>query len=166
VNDPLQELLDIEAIKRLKAKYFRLQDHKQWEEWRNVFTDDLHYEFSAEDSNIGRGQIEVDSGDADGDDSGDGAPIQAVGADAFVAFASQVLKEATTVHHGYTPEVELTGPVTARGTWAMDDYIEFPSGNGRNGLHGYGHYVEEYRKENGEWRISSLLLTRLRIDPL
>jgi hypothetical protein len=32
-------------------------------------------------------------------------------------------------------------------------------------LHGYGHYHETYRKEaDGEWRIATLDLTRLRLD--
>ncbi|NKT12177.1 nuclear transport factor 2 family protein, partial [Rhodococcus hoagii] len=31
-------------------------------------------------------------------------------------------------------------------------------------LHGYGHYVEEYRKAGDDWRIASMRLTRLRTD--
>jgi len=31
-------------------------------------------------------------------------------------------------------------------------------------LHGYGHYHETYRKIDGEWRIQSMKLTRLRLD--
>jgi hypothetical protein len=66
------------------------------------------------------------------------------------------------------PEIEITGADTATGTWAMFDYVEFPpapSGE-RVGLQGYGHYTEEYVREEGEWRIKSLHLSRLRIDPL
>ena len=50
----------------------------------------------------------------------------------------------------------------------MFDYVEFPAGpdGARVGLQGYGHYTEEYVREDGEWRIKSTLLTRLRIDPL
>jgi hypothetical protein len=31
-------------------------------------------------------------------------------------------------------------------------------------MHGYGHYHETYEKTDGRWRISSLKLTRLRVD--
>ena len=37
-----QELLDRAAIKELKARYFRLVDAKDWQAWREVFTDDVH----------------------------------------------------------------------------------------------------------------------------
>ncbi|MBW2381092.1 MAG: nuclear transport factor 2 family protein [Deltaproteobacteria bacterium] len=60
-------------------------------------------------------------------------------------------------------EIELLSPTEARGIWAMFDYVEFkPS----RGIRGYGHYHEEYRKENGKWLISTLKLTRLRVDPI
>jgi hypothetical protein len=31
-------------------------------------------------------------------------------------------------------------------------------------LHGYGHYHETYEKLDGEWRIKTMKLTRLRRD--
>jgi hypothetical protein len=66
------------------------------------------------------------------------------------------------------PEIEVSGPETARGTWAMSDYVEWPSRDGaRVGLRGYGHYIEEYVKEaDGRWRIIRSRLARLRVDPL
>ena len=36
----------------------------------------------------------------------------------------------------------------------------------RTGLQGYGHYLEEYIREDGQWRISRTRLERLRVDPL
>ena len=36
-----QQLLDIEAIKALKARYFRAMDTKQWEELASCFSEDL-----------------------------------------------------------------------------------------------------------------------------
>ena len=35
------ELADIEAIRQLKARYFRTLDQKDWEGYREVFTDDV-----------------------------------------------------------------------------------------------------------------------------
>ena len=36
----LRQLADIEAIKQLKARYFRLMDQKKWDEWAMVFSKD------------------------------------------------------------------------------------------------------------------------------
>jgi hypothetical protein len=139
----LQRLLDIEAIKNLKARYFRCMDQKAFDGWNQVFARDAH--------------LEVPEGGASVD-----------GRQAIIDYVSGVLTGVRTVHHGHMPEIEITGPDSARGTWAMFDYVEFPpaADGTRSGLQGYGHYTEEYVREDGEWRIARLLLTRLRIDPL
>ena len=139
----LQRLVDIEEIKRLKARYFRAVDQKDWELYAQVFARDAH--------------LEVPEGGVSED-----------GREAIVASISTVLEGVTTVHHGHMPEIEITGDGTARGTWAMFDYVEFPAGDGgaRAGLKGYGHYHEDYVREDGEWRIKRSELSRLRIDPL
>ena len=142
-QDRLRQLLDIEAIKKLKARYFRLMDTKQWDEWGSVFATDCVMEVPEVDM-VNNGRAEI---------------VQAV---------SAALEGTRTAHHGHMPEIELTGPDTARGTWAMFDYVEFPpaASGARVGLNGYGHYLEEYVREDGEWRIAHLRLERLRIDPL
>jgi hypothetical protein len=141
--DIVHELRDIEAIKCLKARYFRLMDHKQWDQWGMVFSSDA--------------RLVVPEGGMD-----------VHGRAAIVEAVSGALDGVRTVHHGHMPEIEITGPDSARGTWAMFDYVEFPrdpDGN-RVGLEGYGHYTEEYARDGDEWRISRLHLSRLRIDPL
>ena len=45
-HDPVQELLDIEAIKQLKARYFRLLDAKDWEAFVEIFTEDVELLYS------------------------------------------------------------------------------------------------------------------------
>jgi uncharacterized protein (TIGR02246 family) len=134
---------DIEAIKRVKARYFRCLDTRDWEGWGRVFAVDA--------------VLEVPEAD-----------VVEHGRDAIVASVSAALTGATTVHHGHMPEIELTGPDTARGIWAMFDYVEWPPSDSgeRIGLRGYGHYHEEYVREDGEWRIARTRLVRLRVDPL
>jgi uncharacterized protein (TIGR02246 family) len=142
-RDLLRRLLDVEAIKRLKARYFRTLDRQDWEGFGDVFARD--------------GVIEVPE-----------ASLVARGRDAIVAAVRGPLTGARTVHHGHMPEIEITGPDTAQGTWAMFDYVEWAqkqSGE-RVGLTGYGHYLEEYVREEGEWRIARMHLARLRVDPL
>ena len=133
-------LTAIEDIKQLKARYFRLMDTKQWEDWADVFTDDLN------------ARIEDVTDDF-------------IGRDRFVSSVSSMLADALTVHHGHMPEIEVTGPDTARGIWAMFDYVKFTNPERPVELKGYGHYHEEYRKgSDARWRISSLKLQRLRVD--
>jgi hypothetical protein len=140
----LQRLVDIEAIKQLKARYFRFLDTKQWRQWGQVFTEDIVMEVP-EAAMVNNGRAEV------------------------VGNVSAALTGTITTHHGHMPEIELTGADTARGTWAMFDYVEWPAGpdGARVGLQGYGHYHEEYRREvDGQWRIAETRLERLRVDPL
>ena len=132
---------DIEAIKQLKARYFRCMDTKDWDGMRQVFAQDVHI-----------------------DTSGDGGGIQD-DADDFMAMLRSNIEDVVTVHHGHMPEIELTSPTTATGIWAMEDHLWWPEGAPLKHLHGYGHYHETYEKgADGTWRIKSLLLTRLRVD--
>ena len=141
--DPVQRLVDIEAIKQLKARYFRFLDTKRWEDWGLAFATDVVMEVP-EVGMVNNGRAEV------------------------VQNVSAALEGARTVHHGHMPEIEITGAGTARGTWAMFDYVEWPSNEDgtRVGLTGYGHYVEDYVRDEGEWRIARTRLERLRVDPI
>jgi uncharacterized protein (TIGR02246 family) len=128
---------DIEAIKQLKARYCRTMDTKDWPAMRRVFTDDVTMDTTDSGGNV------------------------MTGADDFLAFLVQAIGDVVTVHQCHTPEIELTSPTTATGIWAMEDLLRFADGSE---LHGYGHYHETYRAREGDWRISSSTLTRLRMD--
>lgn len=142
-SELIRQLLDVEEIKRLKARYFRTLDRKEWDEFGQIFAREA--------------VMEVPEGG-----------IVERGRDAIVAKVSAALAGARTVHHGHMPDIEITGPDTACGTWAMFDYVEWPRSESgtRVGLEGYGHYLEEYVREDGAWRIHRLHLSRLRVDPL
>ena len=97
----------------------------------------------------------------------EGASNRVVGKERLTAAISTMLDggtPVTTVHHGHMPEIELTSDTTARGIWAMEDKLWWTNGDHEEHLHGYGHYHEEYRKEDGRWLISYRKLTRLRQD--
>jgi hypothetical protein len=138
-SELLRRLLDLEELRVLKARYFRFVDTKQWDRWRALFTED----------------VELD---------GLSAPFASL--DDFIAAMAENLEEAWTVHQGHTPELDITGPDEAEGIWPMFDYVEFPQVGERRGLVGWGYYEERYRRVDGEWRISYMRLTRLRIDPV
>ena len=128
---------DIEAIKQLKGRYCRTMDTKDWAAMRRLFTDDLVMDTVASGGSV------------------------VAGADDFMTFLTQAIGEVVTVHHCHTPEISIESPTAAEGIWAMEDMLRFPDGAE---LHGYGHYHETYRKHDGEWRIASSTLTRLRMD--
>jgi uncharacterized protein (TIGR02246 family) len=126
---------EVRAIERLKAAYCRTLDTKNWEAFRDLFSDD----FISDTSESGGAVIE--------------------GGDAFVAFVRRALGKAVTVHHVQQPEISVSSPTTATGLWAMQDVVRFVPGVT---LHGFGHYHETYVKRDGQWRIASSKLTRLR----
>ena len=128
---------DLEAIRQLKARYFRMMDTKDWAGMRKVFADDVRMEVEDEGGVIHEG------------------------ADDFMVFLTGVLEGVVTTHHGHMPEIEITSPTTATGIWAMEDMLRWPDGTE---MHGYGHYHETYVKIDGEWKIKSSHLTRLRTD--
>ena len=43
------------------------------------------------------------------------------------------------------------------------DYLTSPT-EPPSGFRGYGHYAEQYVRDEGDWRIKRLVLTRLRVD--
>jgi len=103
----------------------------------------------------------VDSAVSDGRTLVTPFPLPA-GRDAFVTQNAETLGGVVTVHHGHMPEITITTETTATGIWSMEDKLIWRDGSR---LHGYGHYHETYRKEaDGEWRIATLDLTRLRLD--
>jgi uncharacterized protein (TIGR02246 family) len=128
---------DIEAIKQLKARYFRTMDSKDWDAMRQVFADDAVMDTVASGGDV------------------------TTGGDEIIGFLREVLADVVTVHHGHMPEIELTSAGTATGIWSMEDMLRWPEGRE---LHGYGHYHETYEKADGGWRIKTLTLTRLRTD--
>ena len=131
---------DIEAIKQLKARYFRMMDTKDWGGLAAVFADDVRIDMT-----------------------GEGGGITHSVAD-YMPFLRQNIETITTVHHGHMPEIELTSPTTATGIWAMEDELWWPEGGPLAHLHGYGHYHETYEKTPQGWRIKAMTLTRLRRD--
>lgn len=84
----------------------------------------------------------------------------------IVKAVSGMLSGARTIHHGHTPEIEITGADHASGIWAMRDTVDFaPEGEASRGIRGAGWYHEQYEREDGAWRIASMRLERLRVDP-
>ena len=143
----IDDLLALEAIRQVKARYCRFVDTKQWDRLKTLFTPDARLEGFAS------------------------AP-DGTGPDAFVDAIAKRLDLAITIHHVHTPEITITGPDAARGIWPMMDYVAF-AGEALSaeppadrGWTGWGYYEEDYIRTGGTWLISLMRLVRQRIDPL
>jgi hypothetical protein len=140
----VEKLLAIEEIKRVKSRYFYGLDHKDWDFWRReVWTADARLEVPEAGQDV-------------------------VGIDNIIAWVSESVGDQVSVHHGHMPDIEITSPETATGTWAMEDRLyrtkEHPLADGSTYLHGFGHYHERYVRTSAGWRLASTRLTRLRIE--
>ena len=139
---------DFEEVRRLKSRYFRYIDTKDWAGLRSLFADDAVF---------------------------DGFDYPTASPDEWLAGVRRFLTSVASVHQGFMPQLVERGPDVIRGIWSMEDYLVWaPGSNGYKGvsapdqwgIHGYGHYEEEYSRASAGWRISFLRLTRLRIDTL
>jgi hypothetical protein len=133
---------DYEAIRRLKARYCRFLDTKDYEAWKALFAPDV----------VVKLDMAISTGGADGQTAPD-----LNGLDEFVPVVLGGVEHAQTKHHVHTPEIDLTSDTTASAIWAMEDLLLFPDGGE---LFGAGHYHETYEKRDGGWVITSLHLTR------
>jgi hypothetical protein len=137
-------LADIEAIRQLKARYFRHIDCREWDDFEALFTPDATL------------------------DGGNGTRH---GAHEIRATVESRLDGVETVHHGHTPEITIGRDGTAEGIWAMEDRLVWTGQSAERGepvgYTGAGHYRERYvRGDDGAWRIASVRLTRLMTQPL
>lgn len=140
--DRLERLEAIEAIRNLKARYFRLIDTKQWDALPGLFCADL--------------KIVTPDG-----------KVWMEGGEAYAASLKYGLSSAVSRHQGFTGEIEVHDHDSASAVWAMQDIIDWRDRHPREGwkaIVGRGHYHETYRKEDGAWRIATLSLTRLSLD--
>jgi ketosteroid isomerase-like protein len=117
----------VEAVRRLKYRYLRTLDLKQWDDFADTLTDDVQASY--------------------------GDRLSFDGRDAVVAYFRQALPETIiTVHHCHHPEIEVNGD-TARGTWYLDDKVIVLEH--RLLITGAAFYDDEYvRGADGRWRIA------------
>lgn len=144
----MEKLIALEAIRNLKARYYRLMDTKQWLEWGNLFSLDAIMDVSDDvKENI------------------NAAPV-VQGRAVIVAQVSGLIGGACSVHQVHSPEIELRSSTEATAIWAMEDWLTFPPGMAVpfKSMHGCGHYHEAYQADAGRWFIKSLKLTRLKQD--
>jgi hypothetical protein len=123
-----EDLVEYEQIKRLKYRYVRCLDLKLFDEIRTCFIETAT-------ASYGGGAYTYD------------------GLDAIVEFLSTSMgsTKMLTSHKVHHPEIELTGPGTATGRWALDDVVVLVD-LGMT-VRGAAYYEDDYVKVDGDWRI-------------
>ncbi len=130
----LSDLIAIEEIKQLKARYFRLMDQGEWDAFAELFTDDVEQSWTP----------------APGAE-----PVGSVGRDRVVINIRDSLEGMRSTHHGHMPEIEITGPDTATAIWSLFDYC---TQGDEIVMNGTGYYHDTYRKVADRWLIASTLV--------
>ena len=149
----VERIAAIEAIKQVKARYFRFGDTKDLVSMRALFAPDCVVDLSGSTTD------------------------PATGVDLFPAVGSQILRgvdavmeaygagtDLRTVHHGYIPEIEITSDTTATAVFPMTDRLFFSDAAPVAGMIGYGHYHETYERRDGTWLFTSRSLRRIRVE--
>jgi hypothetical protein len=127
----LSDLIAIEEIKQLKARYFRLMDQGRWDEFAQLFSEDV-----VQSSKL----------------APDEAPSGARGRAEVVGLIRDSLAGMRSTHHGHMPEIEITGDASATGIWALFDYC---TQGDEVVFDGAGYYRDTYVKQGGRWLIQS-----------
>jgi hypothetical protein len=124
-----EDLVEIEAIKRLKYRYIRCLDQKLWDDIAGCFTPDAVAAYS-------------------------GGAYSFDGRDAIVDFLRRSMGSETfhSSHRVHQPEIDLTGPASATGVWALEDTVIDTQWNIT--IRGAAFYTDDYVKRDGNWYIA------------
>lgn len=127
---------DIEAIKRLKHKYFRCLDSKLWDELAECFAPDATTSYT------------------------DGK-YSFKGIEAIMGFLKKSLGSANVLgmHQGHQPEIDITGETTAMGIWTSEAGLIIIDRNVVTREVNF--YHDEYVKVGGQWKIKHTGYRRL-----
>lgn len=125
----INDLVEIESIKRVKYRYMRTLDQKLWDEMATCFTVDAVAGYS-------------------------GGKYTYEGRASILEFLSTSMGADTfhSSHRIHQPEIDLTSATSAIGTWAMDDVVIMTDWNLT--IRGAAFYEDEYAKVDGEWKIA------------
>ncbi|MGZ4139469.1 MAG: nuclear transport factor 2 family protein [Actinomycetota bacterium] len=123
-----EDLVEIEEIKRLKHRYARLLDTKDWDGLRDCFVEEATASYSG-------GQLSFE------------------GRDAIIGFLKKALgpENMVTSHAMGQPEIDLTGPDSASGTWALQDLVIVT--DGALEIRGAAFYDDRYVRTRDGWRF-------------
>jgi len=137
LRSALQQLLDIEAIKRTKHAYFRCIDTGNFEELATLFHPDVKVHFK-----------------------GGSYEWKLEGRDEYVASVRKSFHSRSVGHHNaHHPEIDVLGPTEATGIWYLADHMWIMSH--RSFTTGTALYWDRYEKVDGHWLIATTSYERI-----
>ena len=133
------DLEAMEAIKRLKYRYFRTLDLKDWDGFGDCLATDIRARYGTQAME---------------------EPVHFDDREAVVAFMRENLgRGIITVHVAHHPEIEVDG-TSASASWCFEDTVIVPELEVQ--IRGAGYYTDGYRRDpDGAWRISSTEYERI-----
>jgi hypothetical protein len=142
----LEELIAFHEIGQVKYRYMRGVDSQDWDLVESCFA-------------------------ANASSWYDSGKLATTGAKEIAAMLKHYMFSSMyTTHIALHPEIKLTSPTTATGTWRMQDIVVYtkkeadsliPGINGGEELVGAGYYHDEYVKEAGGWKIAKTGYVRI-----
>ena len=127
---------DIEAIMKLKAKYWHCIDNKLWDEVVHCFAEDAVADYP-------NGKFR--------------------GRKAIAKSLRDTLSHGPVTHVGHNLGIEITSDTGARATWEADVSMTDAKTNATSKLRTY--YEDEYVKDKGQWVIKSVKMRIMPTDP-
>jgi hypothetical protein len=147
-----RRLAGIEAIRDLKAKYWRGVDTADGELVRSILAPDCELDY--------RGCC------ADPLTGIDHMPQMSIVMRGRDSWQTGNLEEprVVTVHQGHQHEIAITGKTSATGLWVFTDRFFIPPGSAFTRLTGYGHYHDTYEMAGDAWLLKTTRITRLWVE--
>ncbi len=145
-----ERLAAIEAIRNLKAKYWRGVDSGDGALVRSILAEDCVLDF--------RGCC------TDPTSGVDFLPEMNVVLKGRESWQAQALEGYVTSHQGHQAEIEVTGPDNATAIWTFTDRFFYPPGMKYSRFTGYGYYHERYIREADGWKLATTRITRLWVE--
>src|SRR5574338_1132155 len=123
------DLVEIELIKRLKYRYLRCLDQKEFDEIASCFVPEATAAYS-------------------------GGGYSFEGRDAICEFLRTSMGATTmlTSHRCHHPEIDLLSADEATGTWALEDVVVLT--DMQINIQGAAFYTDRYVKRDGTWLIA------------
>ena len=147
-----ERLVAIEAIRELKAKYWRGVDSGDGALVRSILAEDCVLDCSG-----------CCTDPASGVDHMPQMNIIMRGRDSWQT-SNLDNPRLITVHQGHQCEIEVTSTAEASGIWAFTDRFFMPPDSPFTRLTGYGYYHDTYAKVGDAWLLKTMRFTRLWVE--
>ncbi|QJR02422.1 nuclear transport factor 2 family protein [Sphingobium yanoikuyae] len=152
--DDVSVLMARSEIEALMARYFRAVDTRDRPLFETIFLPDSTCDY--------RGAASDPSAVATVADAATDRVLE--GLTDIVAGLRAALEGSVSAHQGTNSEIIIADAGTARGIWAMQDWVWWTKTAEPTRMRGFGHYHNDFVCKGDRWWISALRLTRLRVE--